>query len=153
MEFKKSDKSFFESEKETEKETAKTILRKGKAKNKPIELDSNDLSINDIYGLFQSNFGNKNFMGTKQLNQESLPIFMDIMDSIDISNIDSINKSLADIISKYRKQGIYFIAPKSTANFKTAIIETIKAIDKNNPDLDYDKSTANKTAIDKKFSS
>ena len=149
MESNKPDKSFYKPEKESNKPD--TVLRKGKAKNKPIESDSNDLSINDIFGIFQNHFNNKNFMGDNELTEKSLPIFMDIMQSIDISNIDSINKSLADIISRYRKEKVYFIAPKSTNDFKQAIIETIKELDSDNENLSYEKSESNKPAIDKAY--
>lgn len=109
--------------KEVETKEVKTVLRKKESK----EVDTE--SINGIFDIFQEYFGNNNFLGSKELTPETMPIFQALIESIEIDSIDSIQESINKFRSQLTKEsGKYMTARKSNSNFDSAIIKTIEKI-------------------------
>ena len=129
--------------KEVETKEVKTVLRK-----KESNIDTE--SINGIFDIFQSFFGNNNFLGNKELTSETMPIFQNLIESIEIDSIDSIQKSINDFRSKLTKEsGKYMTARKSNVNFDSAIIKTIEKIAGKN--FDIAESKENSEIINKDY--
>ena len=137
----KESKEVKKESKEVKKES-KVILRKK-------ESNSFD-SIDSIFNEFQNHFNHNNFMGNKELTSESRIIFQNLLESIDDSSLDSIQKGINDFRSKLTKEsGKYMTARKSNKNFDSAIIKTIEALKGNSFDITESKQESE--PIDKNY--
>ena len=131
-----------EKEKEIIPEKEKVILRKG---NK-----SNDDISKDYFLELRKHFSG-NFCYEKELTENTFPVWKMLLENINDTNADTIEKSIRKTWSIFTKQNENknMIAKKSNTKFIAAMIKTIAAMQKK--DVSFDNSTLPDTVKDKAY--